>query len=466
MADMAEPDQLEMCWNDLEQMGIVGGASTVVPGHLHQLRRVDQSLLRRARRRRLHVVERGGDAEVGVGARRADSVPARSAPRPQHRLQDGRAARRDGACGIRTRSGAASSRTPSKRARIILWKGHCSVHTRFTVRQIENLRAQHPGIRVIVHPEVPWDVVQAADDSGSTEYIIKQVKESPAGSIWAVGTEIHLVNRLAQQVAARPHRALARSVRLPVLDDVPRVAEPPAVDARRAGRRRGPQPHRRARRPEALDEGRARPHAVDLVATRACTRPCLRTYDPTVYDRRRRQGGRPMAHTLPPLPYASDALEPHIDKHDDGDSSRQAPRRLRDQPERRAREASRAAVEERRGSAAAASTPCPRTSAPPSATTAAATPTTRCSGRSWARSAAARRPARSPTRSTSSFGSFDKFKEAVQEGRRRPLRQRLGLGDRQRRQARDREHAEPGQPADGRQEARSSASTSGSTPTT
>jgi len=87
------------------------------------------------------------------------------------------------------------------RARIILWKGHCSVHTRFTARQIEQVRAQHPGVRVIVHPEVPWEVVQAADDAGSTEYIIKTVKQSPAGSIWAVGTEVHLVNRLAQEVA-------------------------------------------------------------------------------------------------------------------------------------------------------------------------------------------------------------------------------------------------------------------------
>jgi quinolinate synthase len=86
-------------------------------------------------------------------------------------------------------------------ARILLWKGHCSVHTRFTVRQIEQLRAQHPGLRVIVHPEVPWEVVQAADDSGSTEYIINQVKASPAGSVWAVGTEVHLVSRLAEQVA-------------------------------------------------------------------------------------------------------------------------------------------------------------------------------------------------------------------------------------------------------------------------
>ena len=88
-----------------------------------------------------------------------------------------------------------------RRARMILWKGHCSVHTRFTVKQIDNVRKQYPGIRVIVHPEVPWDVVQAADDSGSTEYIIKTVKNSPVGSVWAVGTEVHLVNRLANEVA-------------------------------------------------------------------------------------------------------------------------------------------------------------------------------------------------------------------------------------------------------------------------
>jgi quinolinate synthase len=85
-------------------------------------------------------------------------------------------------------------------AKLILWKGHCSVHERFTVAQIKRVREQHPGIRVIVHPEVPWDVVQAADDSGSTEYIIRQVTDAPAGTTWAVGTEVHLVNRLAQSV--------------------------------------------------------------------------------------------------------------------------------------------------------------------------------------------------------------------------------------------------------------------------
>jgi quinolinate synthase len=86
-------------------------------------------------------------------------------------------------------------------ARLILWQGHCSVHTRFSVRQIEQFRAAHPDGRVIVHPECTWEVVQAADDSGSTEHIIRTVTGSPEGSVWAVGTEIHLVNRLARQVA-------------------------------------------------------------------------------------------------------------------------------------------------------------------------------------------------------------------------------------------------------------------------
>jgi quinolinate synthase len=86
-------------------------------------------------------------------------------------------------------------------ARLILWAGHCSVHTRFSVRQVEQFRAAHPGGRVIVHPECTWDVVQAADDSGSTEHIIRTVKASPPGTVWAVGTEIHLVNRLAREVA-------------------------------------------------------------------------------------------------------------------------------------------------------------------------------------------------------------------------------------------------------------------------
>ena len=86
-------------------------------------------------------------------------------------------------------------------AKLILWKGHCSVHVRFTAKQIEKVRAEHPGIKVIVHPEVPFDVLQAADDSGSTEYILKTVRDSAPGSKWAVATEVHLVHRLAEEVA-------------------------------------------------------------------------------------------------------------------------------------------------------------------------------------------------------------------------------------------------------------------------
>jgi quinolinate synthase len=84
-----------------------------------------------------------------------------------------------------------------RRARVILWKGFCSVHQRFTVEQIERARAQNPGVRVIVHPECTHEVVRAADESGSTERIARRIDESPEGSVWAVGTEINLVMRLA-----------------------------------------------------------------------------------------------------------------------------------------------------------------------------------------------------------------------------------------------------------------------------
>jgi quinolinate synthase len=83
-------------------------------------------------------------------------------------------------------------------ARIILWKGYCSVHQRFTPEQVARVRREHPGIRVIVHPECRFEVAQAADQIGSTEGIIKAIESSPAGSQWAVGTEIHLVNRLGK----------------------------------------------------------------------------------------------------------------------------------------------------------------------------------------------------------------------------------------------------------------------------
>ena len=84
-------------------------------------------------------------------------------------------------------------------ARVILWHGFCSVHKRFTVDQIETARAEHPGVRVIVHPECPMAVVDAADEAGSTDYIRKAVAAATEPTTFAIGTEINMVNRLAAE---------------------------------------------------------------------------------------------------------------------------------------------------------------------------------------------------------------------------------------------------------------------------
>src|SRR5206468_3994421 len=196
MADMAAPEQLEMCWSDLEQMGV----GSVIP----------VTYINSAAAIKAFVGERGGVVCTSSNAAATLNWAWERGERilflPDQHLGRNTAYKMgvpldDMVVWDPNEIFGGLDPDQVKRARIILWKGHCSVHTRFTARQIENLRAQHPGIRVIVHPEVPWDVVQAADDSGSTEYIIRQVKNSPAGSTWAVGTEIHLVNRLAREVA-------------------------------------------------------------------------------------------------------------------------------------------------------------------------------------------------------------------------------------------------------------------------
>jgi quinolinate synthase len=83
-------------------------------------------------------------------------------------------------------------------ARFLLWKGHCSVHQRFRVDHVDAARAEHPGVEVIVHPECAHEVVARADRVGSTERILEWVTAAPAGSVMAIGTEIHMVQRLAK----------------------------------------------------------------------------------------------------------------------------------------------------------------------------------------------------------------------------------------------------------------------------
>ncbi|MER5442217.1 quinolinate synthase NadA [Streptomyces sp. NPDC002790] len=87
-------------------------------------------------------------------------------------------------------------------AKMILWRGHCSVHGRFSLESVEDVRARIPGVNVLVHPECKNEVVAAADHVGSTEYIIKALEAAPAGSKWAIGTELNLVRRLANRFAA------------------------------------------------------------------------------------------------------------------------------------------------------------------------------------------------------------------------------------------------------------------------
>jgi len=196
MADMAAPEQLETCWEELTQMGI----ARVVP----------VTYINSAASIKAFVGERGGTVCTSSNAmatlKWGFSQGEKILFLPDQHLGRNTAYK----MGIPLDEMVVwdpdqifGGLDPDQvlRAKMILWKGHCSVHTRFSAKQIETVRRQHPGIRVIVHPEVPWDVVQAADDSGSTEYIIKAVTNSPEGSVWAVGTEVHLVNRLAQQLA-------------------------------------------------------------------------------------------------------------------------------------------------------------------------------------------------------------------------------------------------------------------------
>jgi len=99
-----------------------------------------------------------------------------------------------------------------REAKIILWRGHCSVHGRFTLDAVRDVRERVPGVNVLVHPECRYDVVTAADYVGSTEYIIKTLDAAPAGSKWAIGTELNLVRRLANAHPDKQVTFLERNV--------------------------------------------------------------------------------------------------------------------------------------------------------------------------------------------------------------------------------------------------------------
>jgi quinolinate synthase len=196
MADMAARDQLETCWEELRQMGVTGvvpvtyiNSAAAIKAFVGEHDGVvctssnAAATLRWAWARGERVLMLP-DQHLGRNTAQAMGIPLdRMAVWDPEELHGGLVP------------------ADARAARLLLWKGHCSVHTRFTVAQIERFRAQHPHGRVIVHPECTFEVVRAADESGSTERIIQQVSGSAPGSVWAVGTEIHLVNRLAATLA-------------------------------------------------------------------------------------------------------------------------------------------------------------------------------------------------------------------------------------------------------------------------
>jgi quinolinate synthase len=200
MADMAPADELEICWSELEQLGV---ASRTVP----------VTYINSAAAVKSFVGEHGGtvctSSNAGAVLAWGWAQKEKILFLPDQHLGRNTAYFRMGVpldqmvvWDPKLPFGGLT-RGQLDVARLILWKGHCSVHVRFTARQIAGVRAEHPGVRVIVHPEVPFEVVEAADDNGSTEYILAQVRAGAPGSVWAVGTEVHLVHRLAAEMAPK-----------------------------------------------------------------------------------------------------------------------------------------------------------------------------------------------------------------------------------------------------------------------
>lgn len=204
MADMADIDQVEECWEQLEDVlgdletpdaeGLVPvipvtymNSSAAIKGFVGRhggivctssnARTVLEWAFARGRR-----VLFFPDQHLGRNTAKAMGVPLEQMPMWNPRKPLG-----------------GSTAEVIEDSRVILWHGFCSVHRRFTVDQIDKARAEHPGVRVIVHPECPMDVVDAADEAGSTDIIRKAIAAATAPTTFAIGTEINLVQRLAAQ---------------------------------------------------------------------------------------------------------------------------------------------------------------------------------------------------------------------------------------------------------------------------
>jgi len=204
MADMADISQVEACWEALERLGIAG--ETIPLTYMNSAAAI-----------KAFCGERGGLVCTSSNARAAFEWAFARGKRILF-LPDQHLGRNTGyAMGIPLEEmavwdpwGLQGGQTKDRltASRVLLWKGHCAVHQRFLPSHVDQVRAKYPGIQVIVHPECRWEVCQKADALGSTERLIALVDQAPAGSIFAVGTEIHLVNRMARRFAAEGKRII------------------------------------------------------------------------------------------------------------------------------------------------------------------------------------------------------------------------------------------------------------------
>ena len=204
MADMAEISQVEAAWEDLAE----AGCDAVVP-----LTYMNSSAAIKA-----FTGRHGGAVCTSSNAERALGWAFAEGPRrrgraghaqvlflPDQHLGRNTAVRQLGLspadCVVYDPHQPGGGLTPTelRTAKMILWKGHCSVHGTFLPAHVARVRAELPGVQVLVHPEVRYEVAEQADLVGSTEFIIRTVREAPAGTTWAIGTELNLVGRLAQE---------------------------------------------------------------------------------------------------------------------------------------------------------------------------------------------------------------------------------------------------------------------------
>ncbi|MGN9839612.1 quinolinate synthase NadA [Nonomuraea sp. H19] len=209
MADMATFDQVEECWEALEDAGL---ADQVIP----------VTYMNSSADIKAFCGRNGGAVCTSSNARRALDWAFQQGEKvlflPDQHLGRNTAVLEMGMslddCVVWNphRPNGGLTQEQLERAKMILWRGHCSVHGRFTAESVDDVRSRIPGVNVLVHPECRHEVVLKADYVGSTEYIIKALEAAPAGSSWAIGTELNLVKRLAQMFPDKNVSFLDRTV--------------------------------------------------------------------------------------------------------------------------------------------------------------------------------------------------------------------------------------------------------------